>query len=285
MKWTLAAVRMTSQTVASAPGTNGDDRSVRRSLRPRRPASAAALQPAGGPPDWYGGVVVGPETIGARALEPATHDRVLETISALEPDDYSAYVADYVGEGRRRFGAAWRYADILTVLAAATELLAPAAYLELGVRRGRSMAVVAAAAPECAIVGVDLWQEGYAGMENPGPDLVRGELANVGHRGPLELLSGDSHDLLPRLFAERPDATFDLVTVDGDHSAAGAERDLRDVLPHLRTGGVLVFDDVRHPLHPELNDVWRRVVESDRRYAAWRFDGLGFGVALAVRRW
>jgi predicted O-methyltransferase YrrM len=235
--------------------------------------------------DYYDGVVVGAETLGDRALAPATLERVLETLRLLEPDDYLAYVTEFVAAGRRQAGESWRYADILTVLAAAAELLQPESYLEIGVRRGRSAAMLASVAPECAIVGLDLWEQGYAGMENPGPDFVRRELAKVGHRGPLELLQGDSHELLPRLFDERPDLTFDVVTVDGDHSPDGAERDLRDVLPRLRFGGALVFDDVRHPAHPELHEVWERVVASDRRYAAWRFDGVGYGVALAVRRW
>lgn len=262
----------------------GFPRSARRPV-PTGTRVRAAFDRTGAGIDYYDGVLVGPEAVGARALEPATLERVLETLRLLDADDYLVYVTEYIAAGRRRTGDAWRYADVLTVLAAAGELLEPASYLEIGVRRGRSAAVLASVAPECAIVGVDLWEEGYAGMENPGPELVRRELAKVGHRGPLELLRGSSHELLPRLFAERPDLTFDVVTVDGDHSPDGAERDLRDVLPMLRIGGVLVFDDVRHPAHPELHDVWARVVEAQRRYAAWRFDGVGYGVALAVRRW
>lgn len=245
----------------------------------------AAFGRSGDGLDYYGGVLVGPEAIGARALEPATLERVLGTLRLLEQDDYLAYLAEYVTAGRRRAGEGWRYADILTVLTAAGELLEPSSYLEIGVRRGRSMAILASVSPDCTIVGLDLWQEGYAGMENPGPALVEQELAKIGHRGDLELLTGDSHELLPRLFADRPDITFDVVTVDGDHTPDGAARDLLDVVPRLRVGGALVFDDVRHPAHPDLDGVWRRVVESDRRFAAWRFDGCGYGVALAVRRW
>jgi predicted O-methyltransferase YrrM len=73
--------------------------------------------------------------------------------------------------------------------------------------------------------------------------------------------------------------------VDGDHTRRGAAKDLRAVLPRLRVGGVLVFDDVRHPAHPELHTVWEETVAADRRYATWRYDDTGYGVALAVRRW
>jgi len=57
------------------------------------------------------------------------------------------------------------------------------------------------------------------------------------------------------------------------------------VLPRLRVGGALVFDDISHPAHPDLDAVWRRVVASQRRYGTWSFDDVGYGVAVAVRRW
>jgi predicted O-methyltransferase YrrM len=245
--------------------------------------SAAPPAPAG--VDFYGAAVVGASTIGERAVSLELVDLATAEVHELDPDAYTAHVLSFVEEGRRRAGASWRYADIVTVLAAAADLLRPRSYLEIGVRRGRSMSVVARRAPECALVGIDLWNVGYAGIENPGPEHVRARLAEVGHTGPVELLSGDSHEVLPRLWSERPDLTFDLVTVDGDHSTRGAARDLRDVLPRLRIGGALVFDDISHPAHPELAAVWRRVVGSQRRYGTWTFDDVGYGVAVAVRRW
>ncbi|HVW19082.1 MAG TPA: class I SAM-dependent methyltransferase [Solirubrobacteraceae bacterium] len=235
--------------------------------------------------DYYDGVVVGAEAIGALACEPATLDEAMALVARQEGDDYVSYVREFVGAGRRAGGEAWRFADITTALLAAARLLRPRSYLEIGVRRGRSMGIVAATAPECEIVGVDMWMADYAGMENPGPELVREQMARLGHRGRLELLSGDSHRVVPRLFAQRRDLSFDLITVDGDHSVRGAARDLAAVLPRLRVGGALVFDDMRHPYHPALVDVWRRVVAADRRYATWQFDEIGYGVAVAVRRW
>jgi predicted O-methyltransferase YrrM len=240
---------------------------------------------ADGPGDHYRGVLVGAATVGERASSGAMLDDAIAVAQRLDPDDYTRYVRTFVEAGRERAGAGWRYADVLTALGAACDLIRPRSYLEVGVRRGRSMAMVAAKAPECDLIGVDLWQEGYGGAENPGPELVRSELAKFGHRGKLELLSGDSHELLPRLFAERPELTFDLVTVDGDHTVLGASRDLRDVLPRLRVGGALVFDDISHPAHPRLREVWRANVAASRRYATWEFADVGYGVAVAVRRW
>lgn len=235
--------------------------------------------------DFYGPAAAGASTIGSLATAPATLDRVLALLGELEQDDYVDYVRSFVAAGRATAGDVWRYADITTALAAATELLRPRSYLEIGVRRGRSAAVVAAGAPECSIVAVDFWNEGYAGMTNPGPGHVRAQLERIGHRGPLRFVSGDSHVELPRLFAAEPGLTFDLVTVDGDHSTGGARQDLLDVLPRLRVGGALVFDDVSHRAHPKLSRVWERTVARDRRYATWTFDDVGYGVAVAVRRW
>jgi predicted O-methyltransferase YrrM len=233
----------------------------------------------------YGAAVVGADTIGARAVDPGVVDALAEEAAALDPDPYASYVRDFVSAGRAQGGTSWCFADITTVLGATAELLRPTSYLEIGVRRGRSLAVVARRAPACSIVGVDFWEPGYAGIDNPGPEHVEEIARRVGHTGALRLLSGDSHVELPRLFDGEPELSFDIITVDGDHSKRGATQDLRDVMPRLRIGGALVFDDISHPTHPYLFDVWRDVVASDRRFTTWEFDDVGYGVAVAVRRW
>jgi predicted O-methyltransferase YrrM len=235
--------------------------------------------------DYYDSVLIGAETIGQLSLSTDVQDRALAAVARLEPDSYIEYVRDFVHAGRGLGSREWQYADIITALAAAATALKPSSYLEIGVRRGRSMAVVASVAPKCAILGIDLWVPNYAEIRNPGPDHVRAELGRVGHLGTLELISGNSHNVLPKLFKQRADLTFDLMTIDGDHSPRGAQRDLRDALPRLRIGGALVFDDIAHPFHPGLRNVWRRMVVSNPRYSSWEFDDVGYGVAVAVRRW
>jgi predicted O-methyltransferase YrrM len=247
--------------------------------------SRSADDPPAASLDYYNGVVLGASALGERALSREVYGRALEILDRLDPDDYVDYVRAFVARGYELGGDRWRYADITTVLCAAAEAIRPDSYLEIGVRRGRSMAIVGSVAPGCSMVGVDMWLAEYAGMENPGPAHVRDELRRVGHDGPVELLSGNSHQVLPKLFRDRQELTFDLITVDGDHSPRGARRDIRDVLPRLRIGGVIVFDDVRHPYHPKLGSVWRRAIGRDPRYATWEFDDVGYGVALAVRRW
>lgn len=255
----------------------------RRPQRATLGRSSAAPAPPEQGVDFYGAALVGPGAIGELATDPGRTSAVTGEVLERDPDPYASYVAEFVSAGRAVEG--WCYADIITVLAAATELLRPQSYLEVGVRRGRSMCVVASRAKECAVIGVDYWNAGYAGIDNPGPEHVRTQVAGVGHTGSLELITGDSHDVLPRLFREQPELDFDLITVDGDHSPRGARRDLLDVLPRLRIGGAIVFDDIRHPSHPDLHSVWNRTVASHRRYATWSFDDVGYGVALAVRRW
>ena len=169
---------------------------------------------------WYDPVMLGPETLGSLAVNPACLRQAIQIVERLEPDNYVRYLLAYYRTGLARFGDAWRYADIVTVLLAAVQMVQPHSYLEIGVRRGRSMAIVAASCPECEIVGFDLWTPSYAGMPNPGPEFVRAEVKKLGYIGRLELIAGNSHETLPQWIADNPHAFFDLVTVDGDHSAS-----------------------------------------------------------------
>ena len=237
-----------------------------------------------GESQWLDPVQLGPETLRRLALAPATLSAVMEVLERLAADPFVEYMRRYYALGRERFGAAWGYLDQLTVLHAAASVTRPRRYLEIGVFRGRSLAVVASVAPEAELFGFDLWVPGYAGLDNAGPELVREQLRRVGHRGPVRLVSGSSHETVPTLLAESPELSFDLVTVDGDHTEAGARRDLETVLPRVAVGGVLVFDDLRHPKCPWLEQVWDEVVAAHPAFAAAKYTEVGYGVGFAVRR-
>lgn len=235
-------------------------------------------------PQWLNPVQLGTGTLQKRALDPATLASVRDVLERLVGDPFIDFMRRYYALGQERFGAAWGFLDQLTVLHAAASLARPRRYLEIGVFRGRSLAVVASAAPEAELYGFDMWVQGYAGLENVGPDLVREQLRRVGHRGRVELVSGSSHETVPAFLAAHPDLSFDLVTVDGDHTEAGARRDLETVLPRVAVGGVLVFDDLRHPKCPWLERVWDEVVGGHPAFLAAKYTEVGWGVGFAVRR-
>jgi hypothetical protein len=58
-----------------------------------------------------------------------------------------------------------------------------------------------------------------------------------------------------------------------------------DVLPRLAIGGAIVFDDIAHPAHPELNGVWQSLVVNDDRFSSWSFRDAGYGVGFAIRKY
>jgi predicted O-methyltransferase YrrM len=237
-----------------------------------------------GQTQWYPPVMIGAESLRERVFGGGYIESAIRLMERLTTDDYTAFLAAFYQDGLRRFGAAWRYADIVTVLSCLADHLEPRSYLEIGVRRGRSVAAVANRCPDCLLTLLDMWVQDYAGMSNPGPDFVREELRRIGHAGPIEFIDGDSHVTLPAYFAAHPEASFDIVTVDGDHSLEGAAADLCAVLPRVNIGGAIVFDDICHPLHPELGALWQSLVATDPRFSAFTFSDAGYGVGFAIRK-
>lgn len=65
---------------------------------------------------------------------------------------------------------------------------------------------------------------------------------DVAADGRVTLHKGLSHDRI----AEFPDAHFDWIYIDADHSHAGVARDAAAAAAKLRPGGVLVFNDFAH---------------------------------------
>lgn len=207
--------------------------------------------------------------------------------------------------------------ELRCVLSWLAQEMRPRAYLEVGVRRGFSMAIVAARCPDVEMYGFDAWVRQYAGVKNPGPRFVRRELARIGHRGKLYLVGGNSHRTLPAFF-KHPSAplldrlrigirrmpgptAFDLITIDGDHSLLGAYQDLVDTMPQCVVGGIMVFDDIaahlgsaapsalaaERGLDPygwgNLLGVWRAVQDRFRQFRYFEYLAHPPGVGVAIR--
>jgi predicted O-methyltransferase YrrM len=234
-------------------------------------------------PDFYDSRL-SVNTLVNTATAPSTWEDILSFHGSLATDEYVQYVDRFYRDGRQRYGKEWFYMDIVNILFAASVCVQPKRYLEIGVRRGRSVCTVARGCPSVDILACDMWQANYAGMENPGPEFVQMELRRHGHTGNIQFLNGDSHELIPKYFQANPGTGFDLITVDGDHSEIGAFDDLRNVISHINVGGVLVFDDISHPYHPYLSTVWNTVMAENPNFASYSFKDVGYGIAFAIRQ-
>ena len=232
----------------------------------------------------YGVIAPNPLSIVNYATSNLLWDEVLAFHHELATDDYVRGLDGFYRECKKRYGSHWHYLDVVNTLYAGAKWIQPANYLEIGVRRGRTACTVARAFPDVNIHAFDMWIEGYAGMENPGPDFVRAELKRNGHKGNIQFTDGDSHRTVPAYFNAHPELRLDLILVDGDHSEQGALEDLNTVIPKLNPGGMVVFDDIAHPGHKYLQKVWRRAMEQNSDCVAYEFTEAGYGVAFAVKK-
>lgn len=249
---------------------------LRGPLSTPRPVDGEALERA----------ALGRRLLAACGATPVKH-RVLSVFRGLTPDHWL--------EGNRRdFARACRagetWTDAVTALNWWARAMRPRTYLEIGVRRGRSMAQVLTESPDTHAWGFDLWLAGYGSIpeqgivvENPGPAFVESELERLGAGRPVGLVVGDSAVTLPEFLAsETAPAEFDLILVDGDHTAAGARTDLEHAFARVAPGGAVLFDDISHASHPELLGVWDGFKAARR---GWLFveDRSRSGIAIAVR--
>ena len=120
-------------------------------------------------------------------------------------------------------------------------------YLEIGAYEGRNLAFMDWLLPgKLAVSVIDPWfdetlnpEEKYHAVE---PRFQR-NAAKLGFRN-LDIHKGFSTYELPRML--EAGRTFDLVYVDGTHTALGVMIDLCFCASMLRTGGLMVLDDYWH---------------------------------------
>jgi predicted O-methyltransferase YrrM len=194
--------------------------------------------------------------------DPVLHERTAATLEALAPDAVNKpRLIEWLRECARTKDKRF---EIRSGLRAVANAMRPRSYLEIGTRRGWSLAQVLAESPDVRAYCFDEWIGGYGAIENPGPEFVRLEMKKAApqHRGTVRFVSGNSHDTLPVFFQGVPLAdreiedlsvvragedaprSFDLITVDGDHTALGAWWDVTDILPFVAIGGAIVIDDL-----------------------------------------
>ena len=153
-------------------------------------------------------------------------------------------------------------------------------YLEIGTRDGGSLRVVLENAGQHleAVWVADKWGTDYGGSGRGSHAHIEQLLDDFNFDGRRAFLDGDSRDTIPALMAEMAEA-FDLVLVDGDHSAEGGLADLENVWPLVRPGGCVAFHDVTHPAHPYLSYVFDSFVHKHRSPHELIEDPYGVGVA------
>jgi ADP-heptose:LPS heptosyltransferase/glycosyltransferase involved in cell wall biosynthesis/Tfp pilus assembly protein PilF len=206
--------------------------------------------------------------------------RVLAIIEQLTADRYlSANIETF--KKAVTYGEGWF--DSLVFLNWYGHNFRPKNYLEVGVRRGRSMAQVVKESAATACYGFDMWIRDYAGEANEGPDFVRKELVRCGMTKEPCFTIGNSHETLFRFWRDvKNPQRFELMYIDGDHSYEGAKADLDIAFEHLADGGALVFDDTRHVSHKNLWSLWQ---EYKAKYPGYLFleDNAGNGTACAFK--
>jgi len=147
-------------------------------------------------------------------------------------------------------------------------------YLEVGVSSGGSAEAVLSTNLVSSAILIDPWGTGYGGL-GLGPSFVAERLAQFASR--VVMITGRSQDILPKLTAK-----FDMVYLDGDHSAVGALADLNEGLRLLAPSGVIMFDDVDHPAHTYL----RKLVQNfaDNNHLHLDFHAVHTGMAEMCRK-
>lgn len=200
---------------------------------------------------------------------------MLEILMSLDKIDM--YVSDLLLT-RRAPGEASLFTAVVAVAQGSPQ---SARYLEIGVRKGFSMALFVHECVTAQVTGIDLWEDEYAGVDNPGAQFVRKQLVTARHRATASLLQGDSHEVLPAL----GDALYDVITVDGDHTVDGALRDLNWAITHITPGGIILFDDIANPAHLYLNDMFRERLGERADFDTWQWDRTPNGIALAQRHY
>jgi predicted O-methyltransferase YrrM len=109
---------------------------------------------------------------------------------------------------------------------------------ETGFNVGMSSATMLSVRPEIKIWSFDLCSHPYV----PKQKQIIDDLFPSRHT----LIIGDSTQTLPNFNVAAKEDIFDFVFVDGGHVAPVPEKDMRNLLKHLKPGGYMCIDDYNH---------------------------------------
>jgi len=122
----------------------------------------------------------------------------------------------------------------------------PFSYLELGVFQGDSLAWVAeniATHPDSSCVGVDPWLPMAKRDQENMNMIMQQAIDRIAEFSQVKLRRQYSSQYLRRTKKVKKDGPFDFVYIDGDHYAPFVLEDTVLVWPHIKDGGVLLWDD------------------------------------------
>lgn len=134
----------------------------------------------------------------------------------------------------------------------------PRTYLEIGTREGDSLKQVLEGSKNLEQVFVcDMWGSDYGGTGKLNHFHIEKLISDIKYAGlTTTFLDGDSKIKIPELH-HKYDNYFDLILVDGDHSAEGGYIDLKNVLQlSKKDTGCILFHDIIHISHPYLQNVF-----------------------------
>ena len=229
--------------------------------------------------------LLGRETIKNLISNNEVIKEALLILKKLESNHDVEFISEFYEKGLRLYGDKWVYADINTALVGLSKIMDIENYMEIGVRRGRSLCMLGSQKKTANLYGFDMWIEDYHNSPNPGPDFVKKELDKFDFQGKVNFINGDSKTTVPNFFKENPNLFFDLITIDGDHSLKGAYRDIKNVLPRLKIGGAIVFDDISSHEHLYLKKLWTKEIKNKNNFYSYEFTDTGLGIAVGIKKY
>ena len=157
-------------------------------------------------------------------------------------------------------------------------LLRPVVLVELGVDRGESYFAFCQSAAEhktgTRCFAVDTWHGDEQAGQYDETTFAQVAEHNRAHYEGFSTLMRRTFDDAAEKF---PDASIDVLHLDGLHSEESVRRDLQNWLPKLRPGGLLLMHDVA--VRNRGFGVWKVWAELKERGRSWTFDdGPGLGI-------